>query len=88
MKLLEFIEKNKIDGFEIIPNKIINDILIPGTIMNIISDNKPYGIKVNTSKIESGTILETVTDYTITNNILLINDLTLDLENIYMLNTK
>jgi hypothetical protein len=86
MTVSAFIENKQIDGFQIISTKIVNDIEIKGKIINVILEDRVYGFKINTSNIESGTELETITDYIISGDILSINDLTLDLLNTNILN--
>jgi hypothetical protein len=88
MKLLEFIEKHNIDGFQIIPTKTVDGIEIKGKIINVMLQDKSYGIKINTSNIKSGITLENIMEYTLTGNILSVGDLTLDIEEVYMVNSK
>jgi hypothetical protein len=74
--LKEFIEENEVTGFELIPNKVI---------LNVIVGEKVYGIDIDTSKIESGIQLETVNEYEIKDNILIVGNITLDTNNTLML---
>lgn len=85
MKVLEFIKNNKIDGFEIIPNKIVDGVLIKGLVVNIISNNVIYGINTNPLKIVSGTVLETETNFTINENILSVAGIEVDMSQTAML---
>jgi hypothetical protein len=73
--LKEFLEENEVAGFEMIGNLIIN----------VIANGVTYGLNVDTSNIEAYTQLETVNEYEIKDNILIVGNITLDTNNILML---
>lgn len=78
MNLKEFMQNKNITGFEIIPNVLI---------LNIFIDNIPYGLDVDTSNIQAGTQLSKITNFTIDNNILTVDGLSLNIETTQMLTT-
>lgn len=77
MTLKVFIEENPPTAFEIIPNTII---------LNIISNNQIYALDVDTSNIQSGTQLVTIADYTIENDLLTVENITVNTNEIHVLN--
>ena len=78
MNLKDFIENKNITGFEIIPNILI---------LNVFVDNTPYGLDVDTSNIQAGTQLSKITNFSIDNNILTVDTLSLNIETTNMLTT-
>jgi len=75
MNIKEFISERSIDSIQ-----YVGDI-----IFNLISNGISYGLDVNTSSIESGTVLLDSTDFIIENNSLIFGDIVLNLEETYLL---
>jgi hypothetical protein len=63
MTLKQFIEENNVSGFETIGSLLFNV---------IVDDSIPYGLNVDTSNIISNTPLETVTNFEIQDNLLIV----------------
>jgi hypothetical protein len=59
--------------------------VVENTIINLITEDGNDGIDVNTSNISSGILVITRTDFTINDNILSIDDITIDIETTNML---
>jgi len=78
MNLKTFLENNNVNAFEIIPNILI---------LNVFVDNTPYGLDVDTSNIQAGTQLSKITNFSIDNNILTVDTLSLNIETTNMLKT-
>lgn len=78
MNLKTFLEHNNVTAFEIIPNTLI---------LNVFVDNVPYGLDVDTSNIPAGTVLSKITNFSIDNNILTVDTLSLNIETTNMLTT-
>ena len=68
MNLKTFLETNNVSGFEIVPNVLI---------LNVISNDAVYGLDVDTSNLVQTTLI-TVNEYSINNDILSVDNLTLD----------
>lgn len=78
MKLKTFLENNTVTAFEIIPNILI---------LNAFVGNSPYGLDVDTSNIPAGTVLSKINNFTIDNNILTVDGLSINIEMTNMLTT-
>lgn len=59
MTLFEFLQLKNVSGFEYIQDKAI---------INVISEDIPYGIDVNTSEITCNTQLEYTSNFKLTDN--------------------
>jgi len=79
MTVKQFIQIYEISGFEIIQDNVIINIMVEGT---------PHGIDVDTSKIEGGTPLQFIEEYTIADNILEVNGISLNIEETNMLGSS
>lgn len=79
MKLKNFLQENPQVSFEIIPNILI---------LNIIVGNVTYGLDVDTSNIQNGTRLETVSEYTLENDILTVSGLSLNTNDVDILESE
>jgi hypothetical protein len=75
MTLREFISENTVTSIQ-----YVDDV-----IFNVICDGTPYGLDVDTSNIEGGTVLLTATDFVLTENELIFGNTTLDLDNTNLL---
>lgn len=75
MNVKEFILEKNIDSIQ-----YIGDV-----IFNLISSGNHYGLNVDTSSVESGTVLLDSTDFIIENNSLIFGDIVLNLEETYLL---
>lgn len=69
MTLKQFIEQNQVTAFQIVPNVLI---------LNAVVDQADYAIDVDTSGVPFGTQLQTFTEFTIENDILTVDNLTLN----------
>lgn len=75
MNIKEFILERNIDSIQ----------YTEGLILNLISNGISYGLDINTSSVESGTVLLDSTDFIIENNSLIFGDIVLNLEETYLL---
>jgi hypothetical protein len=75
MKLKEFIKKNDVTAYDVVDNIIINAVV----------GNTPYGLDVDTSGIPGGTLLVTVKDFTMEGDMLTVNDITVNVNDIDMI---
>jgi len=76
MTLKQFTEKNNVTGFEKIGNLLFN----------VMVDNVPYGLNLDTSNIESNTLLETVTNFEIQGDLLVVEgEITINMNEITLL---
>lgn len=65
---------------QFLENKTLSAVEVTGdVILNLIVNNTPCGLKVDTSSIQLGTKLETVVDFTYENDILTAKGIVLDL---------
>lgn len=76
MKLKNFLEKNTPTAFEIVPNTLV---------MNVMVGDAIYGLDVDTTNIQNGTQLQTVSEYTLENDILTVSGLVLNANDVNML---
>ena len=79
MKLKNFLQENPQVSFEIIPNILI---------LNVIVGSVTYGLDVDTSNIQNGTRLETVSEYTLENDILTVSGLSLNTNDVDVLESE
>jgi hypothetical protein len=79
MKLKNFLQENPQVSFEIIPNILI---------LNVIVGSVTYGLDVDTSNIQNGTRLETVSEYTLENDILTVSGLSLNTNDVDILESE
>ena len=79
MKLKNFLQENPQVSFEIIPNILI---------LNIIVGSVTYGLDVDTSNIQNGTRLETVSEYILENDILTVSGLSLNTNDVDILESE
>lgn len=75
MTIKEFLKDNTLTAVETVNNIIIN----------LACDQSSYGIDVDTSSIPSGTLTTRRTDYTLTNNILSVDGISVNIETTNML---
>jgi hypothetical protein len=75
MTLREFISENTVTSIQ-----YVDDV-----IFNVICGDAVYGLDVDTSNIEGGTILLASTDFELTKNELIFGTITLDLDNTNLL---
>lgn len=79
MKLKNFLQENPQVSFEIIPNILI---------LNVIVESVTYGLDVDTSNIQNGTRLETVSDYTLENDVLTVSGLSINTNEVDVLESE
>ena len=76
MTLKQFIEENNVTGFEKIGNLLFN----------VMVNNVPYGLDVDTSNIENNTPLETVTNFEIQGDLVVVGgEITINMNEITLL---
>lgn len=75
MTIKEFLQYNTLTAVETVENIIIN----------LVCGESIYGIDVNTSNIPSGTLLTRRTDYTLINDILSVDSISVNTETTNML---
>jgi hypothetical protein len=75
MTIKEFLEDKTLTAVETVDNLIIN----------LVCGESPYGIDVDTSNIPSGTLLTRRTDYTLINDILSVDTISVNTETTNML---
>lgn len=75
MTIKEFLQDKTLTAVGVVENIIIN----------LITEDGTDGIDVNTSNISSGILVITRTDFTLNDNILSIDDITVDIETTNML---
>lgn len=75
MTLKEFIVDKNITGFE----------LVGATLINILVDNIPFGLDSDTTNIVAGTLVESVSEWIIVDDILTINGINYDMNIISLL---
>jgi hypothetical protein len=79
MKLKNFLQENPQVSFEIIPNILI---------LNVIVGSVTYGLDVDTNNIQNGTRLETVSEYTLENDILTVSGLSVNTNDVDVLESE
>lgn len=75
MTLKDFIETKNVGGFD----------LVGSILINVIAEGVTYGLDVDTSNIEAGTLLEYTDVYDINDSILTINGIEYDMDVISLL---
>ena len=75
MNLKTFLENNDPNAFEIIPDLLI---------LNIFVNDVPYALDVDTQNIQAGTILQKTTNFSINENILTVENLSLNIETTHL----
>jgi hypothetical protein len=75
MTIKEFLQDNTLSAVETVENIIIN----------LVCGESSYGIDVNTSNIPSGTLITRRTDYTLINDILSVDSISVNTETTNML---
>lgn len=75
MTIKEFLQNNTLTAVETVENIIIN----------LVCGESPYGIDVDTSNIPSGTLVTRRTDYTLINDILSVDSISVNTETTNML---
>lgn len=78
MTAKEFLTDKTLTAIEVVDNLILN----------LVIDESTWGLDVDTSNIQSGTPLNRTIDFTIENDILKSNDISLDLNTTNMLGSK
>ena len=78
MTLKEFLNENNVTSFEVIENVLILNVFVDGEVV--------YGLDSDTSNIESGTILINHEDFTLVNDILTVGGVSVDANQINILN--
>ena len=79
MTLKEFLEENQVTAFEIVENVVI---------VNVVVGSRTQGLDVDTSNIVAGTVLKKVYDFTVDDDILTVDGLTLDINTTNLLGGK
>lgn len=77
MNLKTFLQENNVTGFEIIPGVLIMSAVVEGSAM--------YAIDVDTSSIQNGTQLVNTSNFTIENDTLTVDGLSLNISETNML---
>jgi hypothetical protein len=75
MKAKEFLDGKTLTAIEVTGSKILN----------LVIDEEIYGLKVDLSKVKSGTKITRITEFEIANNVLTTDKLSLDLSEADML---
>ena len=78
MNLKTFLQENNVTGFEMIPGVII---------MNVLVGDTPYAIDIDTSNIQAGTLLTRTEQWTIENDILTVDGISLNTNETNMLSS-
>jgi len=73
--LKEFMEENQITSFDLVGDLIVN----------VVVDETPYALDTDTSNIPGGTPLESISEFTIVDDILSIKNINVDINNIYLI---
>lgn len=76
MTLAEFLQVKNVSGFEYIQDRAI---------INVISEDVPYGLDIDTSEITCNTQLQYTSTFKLTDNFLTVDTITLDVNKIKIL---